>query len=418
MVSHPRHTSDNGQRANAPFIVKSWIDISVQHLRSNVASIQAAASDAYQLLCVIKADAYGHGAALCAPVLVEAGVRWLGVADLEEGTRVRAALDAATPTHNRSHADTNIVVMCGFEPADAPGLVAARLTPVIWTPAHVACLEQAAAAAEGRVRVHLEIDTGMARQGAAPGAPLAAVLEQLRRSPHVHLEGVFSHLSSSEVAGAAETVHQKELLSEALSQVFAHPQAPTYFHLGNSSAVDESASLAWFKREISGKGRVLLVRPGLALYGYVLPLKTSPETAHPAPAHLSSSLQRVAAWRTRIVGLREIAAGDTVGYGATFRANQPMRLALLPIGYADGFRREASSGLGDGWVVIRGHRAPVVGRVSMNLTVVEITGHPPLAEGEEVVLLGEGVTADDHARWAGTIPYEILCGMRGHRRLV
>ena len=399
--------------------MKSWIEISAAHLRSNLASIRAAAGPAYDLLGVIKADAYGHGAALCAPVLVEAGLHWLGVADLDEGTLVRAALDAATK--NPGGDNTNIVVMCGFEPADAPGLLAARLTPVVWTPAHVASLEQAATKAQRQVPVHLEIDTGMARQGAAPGAPLAAVLAALRRSPHIHLEGAFSHLSSSEVAGVPETAPQQRLFSQALSQIPADTQAPAYFHLGNSSAVDEGSSLIWLRNETDGTHEAdqrLLIRPGLALYGYVLPLETLPETLKPARAHLAPSLRRVATWKTRILGLREIAAGDTVGYGATFHAKHPMRLALLPIGYADGFRREASSGLGDGWVLIRNRRAPVVGRVSMNLTVVDITDHPPLAEGEEVVLLGEGVTADDHARWAGTIPYEILCGMRGHRRLI
>ncbi len=411
--------SDNGLRTNANFIVKSWIEISSAHLRSNIASIQTAAGPAYDLLGVIKANAYGHGAALCAPVLVEAGLHWLGVADVDEGTRVRAALDAAT--NNPGGDDTHIVVMCGFEPADAPGLVHARLTPVVWTPAHIASLEQAAMKAQRQVPVHLEIDTGMARQGAAPGAPLAAVLAELRRSPHVHLEGAFSHLNSSEVAGATETTRQQQLLAQAFSQMCANTQAPAYFHLGNSSAVDEGSSLIWLRNETGGRNegkQNLLVRPGLALYGYVLPLEISRTTANPVRALLASSLRRVATWRTRILGLREIAAGDPVGYGATFHAKHPTRLALLPIGYADGFRREASSGLGDGWVMIRGRRAPIVGRVSMNLTVVDVTHHPPLAEGEEVVLLGEGVTAADHARWAGTIPYEILCGMRGHRRLI
>ncbi len=416
--------------------MKSWIDISAAHLCANVASVRAAAGPAYHLLGVIKADAYGHGAALCAPVLVAAGVDWLGVADLEEGICVRAALAASPICRESNSGTTHIVVMCGFEPADAHGLLEARLTPVVWTPAHIASLEQAAAAMETRVPVHLEVDTGMARQGAVPGAPLAAVLMELRRSPHVYLEGVFSHLSSSEKVDAVETVRQQQLFSQALLQMAADGQAPAYLHLGNSSAVDEGSSLAWGQR-VWGQAetdlgnevdRKLLIRPGLALYGYVLPLDASQRThssqkigkaarAQLAPI-LQPVLQPVATWKTRVIGLREITTGNTIGYGASFVAKQPMRLALLPIGYADGFRREASSGLGDGWVLIRGRRAPVVGRVSMNLTVIDVTGHPPLAEEDEVVLLGEGVTAADHAGWAGTIPYEILCGMRGHRRLV
>ena len=122
-------------------------------------------------------------------------------------------------------------------------------------------------------------------------------------------------------------------------------------------------------------------------------------------------------WKTPIIGVREVAAGATVGYGATFVAAQPMRLALLPVGYADGFRRAASSGIGDGWVMIAGQRAPVVGRVSMNLTVVDVSGIEDVHEGMEAVLLGEGVTAEDHARWSGTIAYDILCGIRARGEL-
>jgi len=129
---------------------------------------------------------------------------------------------------------------------------------------------------------------------------------------------------------------------------------------------------------------------------------------------LAPKLSPVLCWKTRVIGVREVAAGATVGYGATFVAAQPMRLALLPVGYADGFRRAASSGIGNGWVMIAGRRAPVVGRVSMNLTVVDISGIEDVHEGMDVVLLGEGVTAEDHARWSGTIAYDILCGIRAN----
>jgi alanine racemase len=116
-----------------------------------------------------------------------------------------------------------------------------------------------------------------------------------------------------------------------------------------------------------------------------------------------------------VIGVREIDAGESVGYGGTFTASSPMRLALLPVGYSDGLRRAASSGVGNGWVVIQDRRAPVVGRVSMNLTTVDITEIEGVEVGSEVVLLGEGVTADDHAAWSGTISYEILCGIRARR---
>jgi len=115
-----------------------------------------------------------------------------------------------------------------------------------------------------------------------------------------------------------------------------------------------------------------------------------------------------------VIGVREIEKGTTVGYGATFTAQRKMRIALIPVGYADGFRREASSGVGNGWVMIAGKKARVVGRVSMNLTTVDVTGIDGVQVGSEAVLLGEGVSAEDHARWAGTISYDIVCGVKGN----
>ena len=160
-------------------------------------------------------------------------------------------------------------------------------------------------------------------------------------------------------------------------------------------------------------GARAMVRTGLALYGDALPLEGAAEAGQLRPR-----LKPVLTWKTRVVGLREVAAGTTAGYGATFIAKQPMRLALLPVGYADGFRREASSGLGDGWVFVGGLRAAVVGRVSMNLTVVDATALKTKSLwGMRWSCWARASQAADHARWCGTIPYEILCGIRAHVHL-
>lgn len=390
--------------------MKSWIDISATRLRANFAAIQASIGPDFDPLCVLKANAYGHSAALCAPVLVQAGASWIGVGDVEEGVRVRQALAIA----GLGDRDTHIITMCGFEQDDAPALVAHQLTPVLWTPAHVRWLEDAASHAGRRIAAHIELDTGMARQGAAPGHELADLLQALRSAPHVRAEGVFSHLSSSEIATSPITAAQQERFHQAFAQVL-DSFLPEYLHLANTSGIDERSTLPWLRSASAQFGARLLVRPGLALYGYTLPLEGDP----PAAPHLGPQLQPVGTWKTHLIGLREIAPGGTVGYGATFTAENPMRLALFSVGYADGFRREASSGVGNGWVVIDGQRAPVVGRVSMNLTVVDVTHlHPQPSLGDEVTLLGEGVSANDHAAWCGTIPYEILCGMRAHHHLV
>ncbi len=428
---------DNGVRQPAvdgPHRLKSVIEISADRLIGNARAVRDAVGPEVELLGVIKAEAYGHGADLCARVLAGAGVRWLGVGDVEEGRFVREALRGgmtANPgtTGNPGLQSPHLVVMCGFEPAEATEIVSAQLTPVVWTLQHIEALEEATSrlpiGVEKNVAIHLEIDSGMARQGIAPGVALGDWLQRLKRSPSLRCEGVFSHLSSSEISGSEQTTTQCDRFATALAQVREAGVRPRFVHLGNSSAVDEGSTLAWLRQGAASLGARPMVRPGLALYGYSLALRHSAETAGASRADLAGKLagrvRPVARWTTRITGLREIVAGESVGYGATFTAERPMRLALLPVGYADGLRREASSGVGNGWVVIAGVRAPVVGRVSMNLTVVDVSEHSArgiaVDLGAEAVLLGEGVSAEDHARWAGTIPYEILCGLRGHRRL-
>jgi len=166
-------------------------------------------------------------------------------------------------------------------------------------------------------------------------------------------------------------------------------------------------------RELAeGVGARVMVRPGIALYGYCLAITEVNTEDTGKDGKLRGRLKPVLTWKTRVIGVREIGVGDSVGYGGTFVAKSLMKLALLPVGYSDGFRRAGSSGVGNGWVMMGGRRAPVVGRVSMNLTTVDVTDIAGVAVGDEVVLLGDGVTADDHAGWSGTISYEILCGIR------
>jgi alanine racemase len=381
------------------YALKSWIEISGARLAANLRAVQALAGAGVEVLAVVKANGYGHGGESVAPELAAAGCTWLGVSDAEEGSRVRGAVGAAV----------RVLVMCGMEPADAAAMVAHGLTPVVWTVAHLDALESAARAAGQSVRVHVEIDTGMSRQGVVAGPELAAVLARLKASEWVACEGVMSHLSSSEVAGSAVTAQQRQRFGAALEQVSAVGLRPELVHLGNTSAVDEGSTMEWMRATAAAMGARAMVRTGLAVYGYCLEVDSADGKI--SEGALVSRLRPALTWKTRVVDVREIAAGDAVGYGATFVAERAMRLALLPVGYADGFRRAASSGVGDGWVVIAGQRCPVVGRVSMNLTSVDVSG-TDASVGDAVVLLGEGVTAEDHARWSATISYDILCGVK------
>jgi alanine racemase len=379
-----RGCGDNGR-------VKSWVEISGARLVANLRAVQAVVGDGVETLAVVKANGYGHDAALVARVLVNAGVHWLGVSDVEEGTRLRAELGVGP----------RLLVMCGIELADCKEVVRHGLTPVVWTVEHIAAFE----ALGQPVRVHLEIDTGMARQGVDLEG-LATVVERLLVSKWVVCEGVLSHLSSAEEVGSAVTERQREKFGRALDVVVAMGVRPDWVHLGATSAVDEGSTMEWVRKAAESIGARAMVRTGFALYGHCLPLDTG------ALGALGQRLQPALTWKTRVIGVRTIHAGTTVGYGATFVAKSLMRLALLPIGYADGFRRAGSSGLGNGWVMIAGQKAAVVGRVSMNLMTVDVTHIAGVAVGEEVVLLGEGCSAEDQAGWSGTIAYDILCGIR------
>jgi len=377
--------------------LKSWAEVSSARLVENFRVVRAVAGAGAETLAVIKANAYGHGADICAPLLMAEGARWLGVSDLEEGSAIREAMP---------HRGVRLLVMSGMDVGDAPGLVLHGLTPAVWTAEHVTAMERAARAAGHRVSVHIEVETGMARQGASLGEELARVLERLAGSRWVYCEGVMTHLCCSEVAGAQTTALAQERFRAALEQVAAAGAKPDFVHVANTSAVDEGGVMAWLRARAKAMGAQVMVRVGLGLYGHCLPIEGE------GVGVLGMRLAPVMEWKTRVIGVREINAGTTVGYGATFVAARAMKLALLPVGYADGFRRAGSSGVGDGWVMIAGKRAAVVGRVSMNLTMVDVSGIEGVGVGDEVVLLGDGVTAEDHARWSGTIAYDILCGIR------
>jgi len=236
------------------------------------------------------------------------------------------------------------------------------------------------------------------------------LLAAIGAAPGIELGGVLTHFASTEVAHAAQTAEQRRSFEGALEQVRAAGLRPEWVHAGNSSFIDNEdgeGELAWLLRVASGVGARGMVRSGLALYGYALPVEGD------GVAAAAGRIEPVMTWKTRVLAVSEVPAGALVGYNGTFRAERPMRLALLPVGYADGLRREMSSSNvhAGGWVMVRGQRAGIVGRVSMNLTTVEVSGIPGVAAGDEVVLLGEGITAEDHARICGTIAYEILCGV-------
>lgn len=380
--------------------VSSWVEISEERLAGNYRAIIEAAGASTDVMAVVKANAYGHGAELCANTLARAGAKWLAVASVSEGAEVRKALAG-------SGLQTEVLVMCGFFSEDVAVMSERELTPVVWTAEQVGWLVGTG------LRLHVEIETGMGRQGIRPGAALDALLDAISAAGLV-LDGVCTHFCAAEVADSELTRGQRRIFEEAIVQVWERGLRPTWVHAGSSSTVDNPVDGGrWLIELVRSVGARAMVRCGISLYGYCLPIDGA---AHPK---LRGKLKPVMTWKTRVVDVREVVAGETVGYNALFTAKKPMRLALLAAGYSDGLRRSLSStnDKAGGWVMISGQdgikqRAAIVGRISMNLTVVDVTGIDGVRVGDEVVLLGDGVTADDHARLAGTISYEILCGVR------
>ncbi len=362
---------------------------------------QAATTD---LLAVVKANAYGHGLSPCAPWLVQAGAKWLGITSVEEGVALR-----------RLCPKVRILVMRGLMQGEADALIDARLIPTVWEPQQLVWLADAAQKRDlalGSIAIHMEIDSGMSRQGVGP-ADLAKLLDTLQHLPALRLSGVYTHFASADMLDAEQNQMQRAAFQSAVDQIFAASFHPQWIHAGNSSTL--LAEHHGLHAVIPTKpGAKTLIRPGIALYGYA-PQFSGAESAIAEEAR--ARLQPVLAWKTEIASTRSVASGTAVGYNATFVAPTAMRLALLPVGYADGLNRKLSgtNSAPGGHVLIHGTPAPILGRVSMDLTVVDITNIPNAATGDEVVILGEQlghrITADDHARWAGTIPYEILCAI-------
>lgn len=363
-----------------------------------------------ELMPVVKANAYGHDALACAPLLAAAGAPWLGVTSTEEGAAVRAVCP-----------EPRILLMSGIFRGEAETMIDQGLTPVVWEPWHLDLLEEAAAGRgmpAGSVAVHLEIDTGMSRQGVrvvdAQVSP--DLLPRFHAGSCMRLEGVMTHFSAPETMSSVRPNPQLASLESALKLMAERGLRPQWLHAGNSSSVVAGPDREILMEMASGMGARLMLRPGLALYGYLDRLTLNGLSWAGEP-----SFDPVLAWKSQVTSLRTLQAGETAGYGRTFVAERETRLALLPVGYADGFNRLLSN---RGHVLVRGQKAPIAGRVSMDQTVVDVTEIPETALGDEVVLLGSqgaySIDAWDLADLTETIPWEVLCAIssRVPRRIV
>ena len=357
---------------------RAWIEIDHDAIRSNLEVIRRSAREA-RIIAVVKANAYGHGAVPVARTLVAAGVERLAVATVDEAIELR-----------RAGIDVPLVILWGIGPMEAPVVTEHALEPIVYDEGAIDVLEVAGARDAARIGVHLKVDTGLGRQGAAP-EDAVALATRVARSRHLRLAGTMSHLA---VPGEDDAHTEVQLLRMArvLDAMRSAGIDPGIVHVSASGGL-----------LTGGVAFADAVRPGLALYGL------QPSWA----AERDIGLRPALALRARPLRIFDLPAGEAIGYGLRFRTDRDTRIATLGIGYGDGWPRVHAN---NGWVLVRGRRAPVVGAVSMDGLTVDLAGIDGVTYADEFVLIGEQegarITADEVAAERRTINYEVTTALR------
>jgi len=365
----------------------TWTEISLSQLAENHRIIRNHVGAERAIMAIVKADAYGHGLEQIATTLARLGVDWFGVTSADEGIELRH-LGISQP----------ILLLTGFWEGEQSALTDFDLVPAVYSEDQLRTLEDWGQHLGKRIRFHLKINTGMGRLG-IHWQEVNSFLKTYSRMSHVELEGLFAQFASAEDFTTRQTEEQMErfhFVEGALAQAGIHPR---FSHQANSAAI-VSRPETWGN----------MVRPGLLLFGYHPPVRV-PEGSR-EPDCRSLPVRGILTFLTRVISVKLVAAGIPLGYGGRYVTPRASRIAIIPAGYADGLDRRLS---GRGKVIICGRFAPIVGNISMDLTLVDVTDIPEPSVGEEVILIGRkgdcSLTALDLSEMAGTIPYEILCGI-------
>ena len=332
-----------------------------------------------RIIAVVKANAYGHGAGPVALALEQAGATMLACADIEEGVALR-----------RAGVKVPILVFGALSVSDLDGVLDCGLTPTVSSPFAARAVESAAARRGATIGYHLKIDTGMHRLGFRHDN-LARTLPPVLASPHLRLEGVFTHFASADVPESPVFDRQRTCFDSALETLKSLGGHPALRHAANSAALLRD-SRVWYDA----------VRPGLLLYGIV-----------PPPLASTIALTPAMSLTSRVVAVKGLRPGEGVGYGWRFTSDEPRAIAVVPAGYADGLDTRMANRAA---VLVRGHRAPVVGAISMDMMTIDVTGLGDVEPGDEVVIIGrqgdeswQQIDAREMASVIGTIPWEIVC---------
>jgi len=357
----------------------SVAEINLDAVRRNVRAIREKVGPGVAIMPAVKANAYGHGAVKVSRAALEAGVDMLGVARIEEAVELRdAGIEAP------------ILILGPPSPDAAPEIVGRDVTTAICDEDFARALSACASASGKTAKAHVKLDTGMGRVGVPVESALELILS-VAALPGITIEGVFTHFPSADEEDSGFTKQQLAQFGNLISELESRGIRPRFVHAANSAAILDHPD-----------SHFDLVRPGIMFYGL-----------YPgANVGRSVAVQPVLTLKTRVVFLKEIPVGATVSYGRTFRAPRRTRVATIPIGYADGFSRLLSN---RGQAIVNGRKVPVIGRVCMDLTMLDVTDVPGVQVGDEVVLYGtqgnERIGVEEVAAMIGTIPYEVLCAV-------
>lgn len=370
---------------------RSYVLVSREQIARNFRNVRSVVGGQVEVACVVKADAYGHGAVEVSRVLLAEGTKWLAVSSVDEGVNLRCA-----GIHH-----PRILVMGGFLPYEGEALVEHNLTPALHSIDQMRGLEQLAKSAGKPVRFHLKIDSGMGRLGtrATSGEILEVLQQELRLA---QLEGLMTHFASAADYTSGQTTEQLVYFHRICDDLRVAGITASHIHTSSTNAIGYGRTEGWHD----------MVRAGHALYGYVSPPRGD------APRQLLD-IRPALTWKAKILTVKDVPAGTLIGYGGSYRTAQPMRIGILGAGYADGMFHRLSN---RGKVIAGGKLTPILGTISMDLTTIDLSHTTALGPGDDVTLLGaEGeacLDAQQIARTAGTISYNILCSISARVRRV
>lgn len=358
--------------------------VNLANIEHNMRAICSALPEKVSALAVVKADGYGHGATQTALAAIKGGASMLAVASVDEGVCLR-----------KDGIRVPVLVLGAVTGYDVEKGVEADLIQTVCSPEMVRMCEYAAGKAEKQTEVHLKIDTGMGRIGVRTQEEMDAVLKTIDECTHVKLSGVFTHFSDADDGEEGENYTEQQF--RRFAQMTAKLPDSVIRHCCNSAAIHRHPEMY-----------MDMVRAGISLYGY-------------PPVRTELQLKPCMTWTASVSYVKEIREGSYVSYGRTWRAERTVRAATITCGYGDGYHRCAAR---DAYVLIRGKRAKIIGRICMDQMVADVTDIPDVTAGDEVVLIGqegmEQITAEDIAKWSGTISYEILlsAGSRVEREII